>query len=467
MLAVHATPPPLAPAIQQNRDVYRAITGGELPYISNYVVGRPPPEPLGIAGDFGRNGGLYAFTDFNDAVEWGRHKSGYYTGLDNRRVRNWAQCQYYVVQMTIECNPSQFATREFSADTQNFRDFVINNYPPYDHPGHNSMIWGEMFTPAYDIVTGPLTAARAQAAVKVTPAGSFYSQQIAFVTERARNCLRVKAVLYGPTMECQWNVQCFLHLGQLTKYRLWWLLPTVCLCGAMEIAGWAARLWSSYSPLLSSPFQMQITLTIIGPTPLLAANFIILGEIIKYLGPAYSRISPRMYSIIFCTCFDERTGCGLVIYPRSWRGSGATADTSEGAENGAHIMLVGIAFQLFVIVAYSLTSSGWKIWEKKSFQLLSSGRRAPLTRNLKIMTGALIFNTTALFIRAIYRTIELVDGWNGPIITNELYFNVLDGAMIILAIYTLNFIHPGMFLEKVPEAESREHEMKLNQLNSV
>ncbi|KAF9045120.1 RTA1 like protein-domain-containing protein [Panaeolus papilionaceus] len=272
------------------------------------------------------------------------------------------------------------------------------------------------------------------------------------------------------------SVSTLLHLGQLTKYRLWWLLPTVCLCGAMEIAGWAARLWSSYSPLLSSPFQMQITLTIIGPTPLLAANFIVLGEIIKYLGPAYSRLSPRMYSILFCTCdvvslFVQGAGGGIA----------ATADTHEGAEIGSHVMLGGIAFQLFVIVTYSLcgieffvrymhdapftTSSGWKIWEKKSVQLLSSGRRAPLTKNLKIMIGGLIFNTTALFIRAIYRTIELVDGWNGPIITNELFFNVLDGAMIILAIYTLNFIHPGRFLEKVPEVNDKE--MRLNQVDSV
>lgn len=52
--------------------------------------------------------------------------------------------------------------------------------------------------------------------------------------------------------------------------------------------------------------------------------------------------------------------------------------------------------------------------------------------------------------RTIYRTIELSDGWDGPIIRNETYFNVLDGAAICLAMYTLNFLHPGSLLSLSP-----------------
>jgi len=62
------------------------------------------------------------------------------------------------------------------------------------------------------------------------------------------------------------------------------------------------------------------------------------------------------------------------------------------------------------------------------------------------MIYGLIFNTTCLFIRAVYRTIELSDGWKGRIISTQLYFNVLDGAMVTMAIYTLNFTHPGFLL---------------------
>ena len=33
--------------------------------------------------------------------------------------------------------------------------------------------------------------------------------------------------------------------------------------------------------------------------------------------------------------------------------------------------------------------------------------------------------------------------------------DVLDGAMIVLAIYTLNFVHPGVFLAEGPSSESK------------
>ena len=60
---------------------------------------------------------------------------------------------------------------------------------------------------------------------------------------------------------------------------------------------------------------------------------------------------------------------------------------------------------------------------------------------------------------------ELSDGWRGVIITTQVYFSkstlsvssgvslkgcphldVLDGAMIVLAMYTLNFFHPGRLI---------------------
>jgi hypothetical protein len=40
---------------------------------------------------------------------------------------------------------------------------------------------------------------------------------------------------------------------------------------------------------------------------------------------------------------------------------------------------------------------------------------------------------------SIYRIIELTGGWEGHIIRTEVYFNVLGGATVVLAIFTLNF----------------------------
>jgi hypothetical protein len=49
----------------------------------------------------------------------------------------------------------------------------------------------------------------------------------------------------------------------------------------------------------------------------------------------------------------------------------------------------------------------------------------------------------------VYRVIELQDGWLGRIIRTQVYFNVLDGAMVTLAMCTFNFAHPGSLLKPV------------------
>lgn len=48
-----------------------------------------------------------------------------------------------------------------------------------------------------------------------------------------------------------------LHVIAAIRYRLWWLLPTVCLAGGGEIAGWFARLASSHNALERNPFLIQ------------------------------------------------------------------------------------------------------------------------------------------------------------------------------------------------------------------
>ena len=55
----------------------------------------------------------------------------------------------------------------------------------------------------------------------------------------------------------------------------------------------------------------------------------------------------------------------------------------------------------------------------------------------------------------VYRTIELINGFTGIIIRTQIYFNLGDGLMILLATYCLNFLHPGYLLKDIIEEERR------------
>ncbi|KAL1743535.1 RTA1 like protein-domain-containing protein [Schizophyllum fasciatum] len=250
------------------------------------------------------------------------------------------------------------------------------------------------------------------------------------------------------------------HTVQTVVYRQWWLFPTAVLCGALECLGWAGRLWSNRNILADDPYMIQIVTTIIAPTPLLAANFVMMGRLVRRLGPSYSRLSPRWYTIIFCTC-----DVVSLVVQGAGGGIAASADDHDGAELGGNIMLGGIAFQLAVIVLFTLFAIEflWRYLSDRPHPKAAAASsastltppRGALTLLLKLVIACLSISTVLLGIRAVYRLIELSDGWNGTIITTEVWFNVFDAAMVVVAMYCVNFLHPGWLLRE-PVAEIQD-----------
>ncbi|KAJ3558822.1 hypothetical protein NM688_g700 [Phlebia brevispora] len=237
-----------------------------------------------------------------------------------------------------------------------------------------------------------------------------------------------------------------LHVGQAVYTRLWFLLPTAALADIAEVIGWAARLWSSKNAPLLDPFLMQITTTIIAPTPLVAANFVILGEVILRLGTQYSRLSPVWYTIVFCSCDI----IALIIQAVGGAAASQAVHQNKNPNHGGNIMLGGIAFQLAAITIYVALATEF-ILRFYGDRPVRGPKKEPgeprvIDKNIKLMLVGLGFSSVTLFIRSVYRTIELSNGWDGRIISTQVYFNVLDGAMIVLATFTLNFFHPGFLL---------------------
>ncbi|KAI0354291.1 RTA1-domain-containing protein [Trametes cingulata] len=260
-----------------------------------------------------------------------------------------------------------------------------------------------------------------------------------------------------------------LHLGQAIRSRLWWLLPTACLAGVGEIIGWVARLESSHDPTLINPYLIQISTTIISPTPLIAANFVVLGNVIQRIGQDYSRLSSKWYTIIFLSCDI----IALIIQALGGAKASAAVRNGQDPKPGGDIMLAGVSFQLAGLVIYVTLASEFLLryaydhpFKRRSEVAFRADR---VEKKMKVMIIGLGLEAVFLFIRSIYRTAELSDGWQGKIITTQVYFNVLDGAMIVLAMFTLNAFHPGQLLGHAktwkagyvqPEAEAESHRLK-------
>lgn len=109
---------------------------------------------------------------------------------------------------------------------------------------------------------------------------------------------------------------------------------------------------------------------------------------------------------------------------------------------GTDIMVAGIIFQLVSITIFVFCAVDFLR------RVLNQRLLHTVQGTLTPLLGAMIFSIVCIYARSIYRTIELLQGWSGYLISHERYFIALDGAMMVLAVVVFNVIHPGWLMPK-------------------
>lgn len=193
------------------------------------------------------------------------------------------------------------------------------------------------------------------------------------------------------------------------------------------------------------------------PAFLAAGWYITLGYLIRLLGPQYCRFNPTLYAVTFVL-----GDLASLIVQAIGGGQASAAETLKEANDGAHVMVAGVIVQMVIMIAYSILLTEFlvryfldkpvkpfRIWKTKPAMAVPKGVvSASDVKKSKTMIGAMVFSTVLIFVRSIYRTVELLDGWTGPIISNEALFCVLDGLMVFLATVVFNVVHPMWFLPR-------------------
>ncbi|KAJ5692836.1 RTA1-domain-containing protein [Penicillium macrosclerotiorum] len=228
-----------------------------------------------------------------------------------------------------------------------------------------------------------------------------------------------------------------LHIIQFCWKRAWWcsLFSIGCM---VEVLGWAGRTWAADCPYNSTAFMIQISTLIIAPTFFTAGIYILLGRFIQIFGPESSMLSPKLYLWIFCTCdvvslIIQAAGGGMA----SSESNEVNGDTAPGTNT----MVAGIVFQLVSLTIFVVCAADFL---RRSLHL--GHLRTLTTGKLSYQLGAMVLSVVCIYIRSIYRTIELSQGWSGYLITHESYFIGLDGVMMVIAVVVFNIFHPGWLL---------------------
>ncbi|KAL9000883.1 MAG: hypothetical protein Q9169_000638 [Polycauliona sp. 2 TL-2023] len=234
------------------------------------------------------------------------------------------------------------------------------------------------------------------------------------------------------------------HLVQTLISRRWWQFVFV-TGAAGELLGWIARTWASqcaYSPMA---FKIQISTLIFSPAFFAAGIYIILGYFIYIFGPHTSPLSAKQYlwvfcSIDFCSLLLQAIGGGLA----------SAAETDANLKVGTDVMIVGIVFQLVANLVFAgLFATAVAKTYKKGKGILNVDELTlsrTTTEKLRTLFAATTVSTLALIVRGIYRSIELIQGWRGYLITTEGYFIALDGVLMVIAVAVFVVANPHWLL---------------------
>ncbi|OWT39239.1 hypothetical protein J008_03205 [Cryptococcus neoformans] len=263
-----------------------------------------------------------------------------------------------------------------------------------------------------------------------------------------------------------------LHLVQATIFKYWIVFPTIAVGIALEIIGWAGRYWSNQNILYNPPFLMQIITLIIAPVFFSAWDYTILGIAIQNLGRQYSMLAPKAYVALFVTC----DVISLIL--QAVGGGWAASSDFPVPKAPTNIMVAGIIFQLVSMIIFSLLACDfmYRAWRKKPYQRkvrqvvdepigeTGSGategtegsegekfdevERSAVVRGWWWVMAGTAICSLMIIIRGVYRSVELVQGWNGYVISREVYQDCLDGIPMFIAVLSINVFHPGFFLPR-------------------
>lgn len=226
------------------------------------------------------------------------------------------------------------------------------------------------------------------------------------------------------------------HLQQNFRYRQWWHAIFTLGC-ILEVAGHALRVLGHYDPFNVGAYTAMQCILVLTPAFFAALDFAILCKLTTIFPASYSLVNPKWIVPFFVTL----DACSLAI---QGGGAGVAAPAQAEGEDvnlGGHIVVVGLAIQLF----------GYIVFNTLLFVFVRRCVRVPPPAELwnkrtKTFIIATATSSGFIFVRSLFRLIEMSVGWSGVIARTEWCFYTFDAAMVTIAVFIFNIYHPGAYL---------------------
>ncbi|KAH9045410.1 RTA1-like protein [Lactarius pseudohatsudake] len=238
----------------------------------------------------------------------------------------------------------------------------------------------------------------------------------------------------------------------LLNWGAWWM---ACMTiGAYTFAlGIACRFGLHVKPDSKGIYIAENLFVILPPCAFIAADYVLLGRLARYLGSGKhliipsSRITVTFVMSDITTFLIQATGGAVSV--------GAT--TMKFQQLGSHIFLGALIIQLISFLIFTLIFLRFVYrvhkFEHEAWFLHRKNRWYNDWRMLGVALGV---SCVGIIIRSFFRVVELSQGFFGPLAQSEGLFYALDTLPLFIAISVYVPFWPGRFLPRDPAVASRD-----------
>ncbi|KAJ1561650.1 hypothetical protein HK405_003266 [Cladochytrium tenue] len=196
---------------------------------------------------------------------------------------------------------------------------------------------------------------------------------------------------------------------------------------------------------------------VIAPVLVAATQYIILEHIMVHVDAKLSPVRPSLVAKIF-------VGGDAVSFVVQVAGAGLLVGGSINLIHAANWILIGglllqvLSFSCFLAlcVVFYLRAARADAERAEDSAALPASQVNP---HWRVLFVALMVGSGCVMARSVFRVIEFGAGYDGSIATNEIYMYVFDTILMAVAMYILNFVHPGVALRPVKGAVTEPVEM--------
>ncbi|CAL3965615.1 hypothetical protein PZA11_002522 [Diplocarpon coronariae] len=207
-----------------------------------------------------------------------------------------------------------------------------------------------------------------------------------------------------------------------------------------ECIGYGGRVMMHSNPYGDTGFTVQISCLIFSPAFIAAGIYLTLKHLVLAFGQERSRIQARWYTWIFITC----DFISLLLQAIGGGMAGSSGDDASLRDLGTNLMIAGIVWQVVTLLAFASLVLDYVLRTRFAWEAVDPSARALLTQaKFKGFMAAITVAFITVFLRCVYRIVEMVGGWANPIMRDEPSFIVFEGVMIVLAVLAMTLFHPG------------------------